>query len=377
MPYGVFKMNIRFRDYNLGYRIVSFALDECAMDKLIAEGLSLVYLDEQRNALILLPDNICLSINLPDIEKARTYNNFDVFEIWNNGVFVRKYNDLSDDNYFFITGKCNSNCVMCPSPEYSRKISETSSIADLMALARHIPSDAPHLTITGGEPFLIGEQIFPFLRYLKKKFCRTEFLFLTNGRIFSVDKYVQMFSESAPQNSIVAIPVHGSCQEIHDSITRTDGSFKQTLLGIKKLLKNGIRIEIRLVVSKKNVADFDNIATLIAKEFRGVEYVSVIAMEMTGTARVNLNEVWMPYKESFSYIADGVRALIVNGIDVKLYNFPLCTVDRPFWTLCEKSISDNKVRFADECNLCRYKDTCSGVFAGTLQLERNELRAIL
>ena len=255
---GCFEMSIRFDEYNYGYRVVSFAQDCIAKDKLVAEGLSVVYLDENTVTLVMLPEEIILSDNPAHIEKARMYNNYDVFEIWENGVFSRKYNDKSDDNYFFITGKCNSNCIMCPSPEHSRKGSETIQLGDLMELARHIPSDAPHLTITGGEPFLMGEQIFTFLHYLKEKFDGTEFLFLTNGRIFAVEKYLQQFCETAPGNSIVAIPVHGSCQQIHDAITRTDGSFKQTILGIKKLLKKGVPVEVRLVVSKKNVEDFDN-----------------------------------------------------------------------------------------------------------------------
>lgn len=370
-------MSLKFKNYNLGYRVVSLALDECARDKLILEELPLLYMDRGKNELIMLPEEIVLSADHSDLEKVSLYNNYDVFEIWGNGVLARKYNDKSDDNYFFITGKCNSNCIMCPSPEHSRKAPETIDLPYLLELAKHIPSDVNHITVTGGEPFLMGEQIFTFLQYLKEKFECTEFLFLTNGRVFAIDKYLQMFCQTAPRNSIVAIPIHGSCQEIHDSITRADGSFEQTRIGVKRLLKKGFPVEIRLVVSKLNMNDFDNISRLIIKEFKGIEYVSVIAMEMTGTARMNLEKVWIPYKESFTHISGAVRLLIENGIDVKLYNFPLCTVDKQFWTLCEKSISDNKVRFAEDCDSCRYKKACSGVFAGTLQLERDELRPIL
>lgn len=370
-------MSLRFKDYNMGYRIVSLALDECARDKFISEELSIVYMDENRNEIVLLPEEIVLSKDITDLERIRAYNNYDVFELWGNGIFARKYNDKSDDNYFFVSGKCNSNCIMCPSSEHSRKMSETANLADLMELARHIPSDVSHMTITGGEPFLMGEQIFSFFQYLKDRFVETEFLFLTNGRIFAIDKYFQQFFETAPYNSIVAIPVHGSCQKVHDSITRATDSFTQTKIGIKRLLKKGFPVEIRLVVNKINVQDFDNIAELIIKEFKGIEYVSVIAMEMTGTARKNLEEIWIPYKKAFFYIANAIRTLVENGIDVKLYNFPLCTVDKAFWTLCEKSISDNKVKFAESCNSCRYKGACSGVFAGTLQLEKDELRPIL
>ena len=370
-------MHIRLKNYTLDFKIVSLALDNIAKEKLLSEGVSFLYLDQDKTEITLLPENIQLTQDKTVLDGIMLYNNYDVFEIWPNGVLSRKYNDKSEDNYFFITGRCNSNCIMCPSPEFSRKSNETNTLSYLMELANHIPSDVRHLTITGGEPFLMGEDIFAFFQHLKDKFARTEFLILTNGRIFALRKYLDRFCETVPCKSIVAIPVHGSCQEVHDYITRTKGSFEQTKIGIKRLLKKGIPVEIRLVVSRLNYHDFDRIAELIISEFQGISYVSIIAMEMTGTARMNLSEVWIGYKESFPFIANAIRTLINNGIDVKLYNFPLCTVERSFWTLCEKSISDNKIRFAESCDSCKFKKSCSGVFAGTLQLERNELEPIL
>ena len=370
-------MGIRFKDYNNGNKIASLALDECARDALTKDNLNLIYMDANESTLTLLPYDIILSNESDDLESIKEFNNYDVFEVCENGVLNRIYNDKSDDNYFFITGKCNSNCIMCPSSVHSRRTSLSTNTSDLIELAKHIPSDAPHLTITGGEPFLIGERIFPFFQFLKDKFLDTEFLFLTNGRIFSLEKYVRWFCETVPNSAIVAIPLHGSCEEVHDTITRVAGSFRQTTLGIKRLLDNGIPVEIRLVVSKLNTNDFDNIAQLIIAQLKGIEYVSVIAMEMTGAARMNQERVWIPYKKSFEYIENAVLTLVQNEIDVKLYNFPLCTVKRSFWALCEKSISDNKIRFAEVCECCIYKNMCSGVFAGTLQLEREEMKPIL
>lgn len=368
-------MSIKLDNYQQGFRIASLALDSSVKEQLLAERMSLIYVHSHE--VVLLPENVVLSTEESCVEQLQEFNNYDVLEIWENGAISRRYNDQSDDNYFFVTGGCNSNCVMCPSPDVSRKNVPETNVADLIELARHIPTDTPHLTITGGEPFLIGEKIFPFVQYLKERFPATEFLFLTNGRVFSIEKYLQLFVESVPCNSIVAIPVHGSCEQIHDAITRADGSFKQTKRGIVQLLKHNIRVEIRLVVSKLNMEDFDNIANLIIEQFKEIAYVSIIAMEMTGNARVNKEKVWVPYKETFAAISGAVRKLIANGINVKLYNFPICTVEKPFWTLCEKSISTNKVRFAETCNACKYKAACSGVFAGTFQLERDELKAIL
>lgn len=368
-------MVIRINGYKYGYRIVSLSLDETTKEDLLKNGLETLFVSD--NNISICPENIIISQEADKIEQLKMYSNYDVIEIWENGILNRCYNDKSNENYFFITGACNSNCIMCPSPEGSRKNAQAVNMENLMKVAQHIPSDTPHLTITGGEPFLVGEKIFPFLSFLKEKFVNTEFLFLTNGRIFSIDKYLQLFKQVLPTYSVVAIPIHGSCSEIHDNITRTKDSFKQTKAGIKKLLKNKVSIELRIVISKLNILDFDNIAQLIISEFKGVEYVSIIAMEMTGNARINKDIVWVPYRESFSAISSSIRKIIENGIDVRLYNFPLCTVDSSFWALCEKSISSDKVRYAETCELCKYKRNCGGVFAGTYQLERDELKAIL
>lgn len=368
-------MSIKFNDYKFGFKIVSLAKNEKTKEELMKENLAFIFVNDEK--ILLFPENVILSEKQGDVEKIKSFNNFDVFELWNNGILICRYSDLSNDNYFFITSGCNSNCIMCPSPEFSRKNAKATNLEDLFLLAKHIPSDVPHLTITGGEPFLIGKSIFPFISYLKEKFTDTEFLFLTNGRVFSIDDYTTKFKESIPQNSIVAIPLHGSNSEVHDLITQSKGSFKQTTAGIKHLLKNDIKVEIRLVVNKLNIEDFDNISQLIIKQFRNIEYVSVIAMEMTGNALKNKDKVWVSYKESFTLIANSIKKLVENGIDVKLYNFPICTVESPFWTLCKKSISTEKVRFADECVQCKYKKSCSGIFAGTFKLEKEDIKPIL
>ena len=58
-----------------------------------------------------------------------------------------------------------------------------------------------------------------------------------------------------------------------------------------------------------------------------------MAMEMTGNAHKNADTLWVPYRESFQFVKKGIDKLIESGIDVKLYNYPLCTVDRGYWML--------------------------------------------
>ena len=368
-------MGIIIENYAEEFKYVSLALDEPTKKDLMEDELEFIYLDEKQ--LFLLPSNIELEVDTNGICELLHHNNYDVYEIWPDGRMYLRYDTTSIDNYFFVTGKCNSNCIMCPSPDYSRMNGDETNIDNLITLAKHIPADSPHLTVTGGEPFLSGEEIFEFITFLREKFHKTECLFLTNGRIFALDKYAKLLRDSIPSNSILAIPIHASNAELHDYITQTKGSFSQTILGIKRLLRYGIRIEVRIVISKMNCDDINNLADFIIREIPQVEYVSVIAMEMTGNAFKNKERLWISYKEAFSYASGAIKNLINRGIDVKLYNFPLCTVDPSYWMICEKSISPYKVRFSETCEGCNYKQSCGGVFSGTINIERDELKAII
>lgn len=331
----------------------------------------------QENGVYSYPEEKLISMSDESYSKASELDDFDVIEVFPDGTVNQYYDDSSLENIFFITEKCNSNCIMCPSPDSSRLRGEMSSVENLIDLADHIPDDAGHFTITGGEPFMLGKRIFDFLSFLKNKFQRTEFQILTNGRIFAVEEYSNLLAANMPANTVLGIPVHASTSSIHDAITRAGGSFEQTVRGIKNLLERNVRIEIRIVVNAINAENLPALATMIIRDFPAVSHVSIMGMEMTGNAWVNRQKVWISYTEAFRYIRTAVNIMIDGGMDVWLYNFPLCTVDPELWALCKKSISSYKVKYKDECEKCRMKDACGGVFAGTYSIEEEEIRAIV
>ena len=367
-------MNYGTGEYKGGRKIISVSFSEEMNEEFQKEKLDFVYVAPGKTTLYSGEESFLL--NRKQSQVFGDAHECDVYKIEENGNAEKCFDSCSSDNFFFVTPKCNSNCIMCPSSDYSRKQNSVWSVDDLIEIARHIPEEVEHLTITGGEPFMAGPDLFRFFGFLKAKFHYTDFLLLTNGRIFAVDSFTERLCNVIPDRCTVAIPLHGSCAEIHDRITQAPGSFRQTLAGIKALLRRHIKVEIRLVVSALNIDDLSSVVSLIVREFPGTEYVSIIAMEMTGSARIHRNEVWLPYSEAGRHIEDPVRYLIHNGMDVRLYNFPLCSVSKELWPLCCKSISDNKIRFAENCSCCRMKPSCGGVFAGTLLLEKGDLKPI-
>lgn len=95
-------------------------------------------------------------------------HDFDVLEISDDGAVRVQFSEYWDDNTLFITSKCNSNCVMCPSSEYSRRAGVIPEESEIMELLRHFSPCAKHITITGGEPFLFRQSMFRVLEYCKE-----------------------------------------------------------------------------------------------------------------------------------------------------------------------------------------------------------------
>lgn len=309
-------------------------------------------------------------------KKIHDANEGDVFEFDSTGKAYRCYDYCSNDNTLFVTNRCNCNCVMCPMPESLRKNGNGYSAEQLLTLIDYYPSDSEHITITGGEPFLLKAELFKVLAKLRDNLPKTDYLLLTNGRAFSIDNYAQQMKMNSPEKMLVGIPIHGSTEKTHDAIMQSPGSFSQTLAGINNLLGYGLNVEIRLVINRLNADELLGIAKLIVQEFSSVHCVKMMAMEMTGSAAINKEAVWIPYPEAFHVCRDAIDYLVEHGIDVGLYNFPLCCVDSRYWAICEKSISDYKVRFDQECDGCSVKDACGGVFAGTIRLVKNDLSAV-
>ena len=293
------------------------------------------------------------------------YGEDDVLSIDERGIVYEQYRASSDDNAIVCTLQCNSNCIMCPCSERSRRESRLCSFEDLQELLRYIPKSARFLTITGGEPTLLKEDFFSLMSALRGGYDETGFLLLTNGRAFGDYRFAKRFAACMPDNMRVGIPLYGYNETAHDRITQTKGSFQQTVIGIQNLLHYGVETEIRVVLTKQTIDAIDGIAAYIIKYFPGIACVNLMGLEMMGNAAKNRELVWLPYRQIFEKSKCAVKRLIVNGIDAKLYNFPLCAVDKSYWEICAKSISDYKVDYSGECEGCDVKEICGGVFDST------------
>lgn len=310
-----------------------------------------------------------------EVFKVDTLIDNDVIELTNDFVHVL-YRDDSKDNFILVTNQCNSNCIMCPDSNQVRNNRYIPDIARLKKQVRCIPDDTKSICITGGEPGILKYNLIELLRECKECLPETEFLLLSNGRVFSDKNFANEFAKNIPQFIRVAIPIYSSIDEIHNNITRAENSLQEALSGIKNLMKNNVDVEIRIVLLKANQQYLEELAEYISKNLTNVKIVNIMALEMSGNAYINKNDVWIDYNSVKKILYKSVMKMICSGINVNLYNFPLCQIDKRLFSLAQKSISDYKVRFKDECDECKLKQYCGGFFFSTINMDEIKIKPI-
>lgn len=347
-------------NYNLGHRLAIVERDD------VSE------FDNNYEHIFISKDHISFSSDeskMPIDEKTYDYfsdlDTGDIVSINPKGLCYILHSGNKDDTVFFMGGNCNSNCVMCPAGDAERKKDFSNQWQETLNLVDMLPDRLNYYVVTGGEPTLNKEAFLKVISAISNKFYETPGIVLTNGRSFSSKELADNFKKVAPNDIMVAIPIHGSTDKIHDAITRANGSLIQSMKGIHNLIERNIPIEIRIVVTKMNCDDLLNIAKLIIKFFPTAYRVHFISLEVRGNCIKNKELVYIEPEESFKKSRDAIDYLIQNGMNVGLYNYPLCNIDRKYWFLYKKSIAGEKAMYDENCGPCTMKDSCGGLFVST------------
>lgn len=269
------------------------------------------------------------------------------------------------DRTLFLTGLCNSNCIMCPYTEKYRQSSEEVSVETLSRFVDLMNPFSEYLCITGGEPTLLMDGFLMLIKKVNEHFQDTLVHILTNGRAFYYADFLEGYKAVRPYRTLLGIPLHAGSAHLHDSITQTVGSFYETIRGIDNLYMAGEHIEIRIVTSAMNREALPELALFIAKRYPQVYHVCFMGLEMMGNSMINRNRVWCEYDELWPYIQRATDVLIEHGIPVQLYNYPLCVIEEKYHYIYKRSITPSKVEYFEACSLCQRIDDCGGFFRTT------------
>ena len=117
-------------------------------------------------------------------------------------------------------------------------------------------------------------------------------------------------------------------------------------------------------------------ADYIYKNFPFVSHVAFMGMEIEGYAKDNYEDIWIDPKKYAEQISFAAWSLYRRGINVSIYNLPLCLLPKKSWRFARKSISGWKNDYLDVCEKCNVKEDCCGIFTTSGKFQSNSIKPI-
>lgn len=282
-----------------------------------------------------------------------------------NGSVITLYRPESHSNSIFATGQCNSNCLMCSQPPVDDDI--PALINEHLRLIELIPGSPETLGITGGEPTLLGDGLIRILETIKSRLSNTQLTMLTNGRAYANSDLVRQIAKAAPSNFVSAIPLYADNPALHDWIVQAKGAFDQTMRGLYNAARNKLQVEIRVVLHKQTIPRLPALADFIYRTIPFASHIALMGLENMGYVKKNWDQLWIDPMDYAEELTATIRKLHYRGMNVSIYNLPLCVTPTAIRQFARQSISDYKNIYLDECHGCQLINSCSGLFASSIE----------
>lgn len=264
---------------------------------------------------------------------------------------------------------------MCSQPPKDQNDSDALTVRNLEVI-KLISKPPEYLTITGGEPTLLGHRLFTILRALRDSMPDTHVHILSNGRSFAWPEFVDGLVASGHPRLSLGIPLYSDNAAIHDFVVQAKGAFDQTMIGLHQLARWGQSIEIRVVLHRQTVERLPQLAEYIYRNLTFVEHIALMGLEHIGYTPRNLGLLWVDPIAYQEKLREAVFVLRLRGMNVSVYNHPLCVLPEVLWKFSKQSISDWKNIYCEACSTCDVRDQCGGLFSWSGNIQHTSIHPI-
>lgn len=306
------------------------------------------------------------------VENAGTFQEGDVVVINKQGEIIFVYEILSNHNALMATERCNHRCIMCPQPPILQEKDKTPFNLKLISL---FDKKTQEIGITGGEPTLIGDNLFTLVNYIKKELPHTAISILSNGVKFADKEYAMKLAKCRHQDLQIDIPLFSDIADEHNRIVGAK-TFYKTVQGLYNLALFRQRIGLRIVVHKQTYKRLPQFADFIYHNFPFVAQVAFMQMETTGLAKENFDDLWIDPYDYNDELREAVLLLADRGMKPYIYNAQLCVLPEDIRCYAQQSISDWKDIYISECEGCILKGQCAGFFESNRQAHSSHIKKV-
>jgi MoaA/NifB/PqqE/SkfB family radical SAM enzyme len=206
----------------------------------------------------------------------------------------------------FLGGPCSNNCLYCPA---SHKSSPQIESTHITASLKQEGEDG--IALYGGEPALRSD-LPEIIRTARENGFRRIKL-LTNGRAFSDIQFLQRVITAGC--CLFEIKLWGSNPSLHDHITKTPGSFWETINGLENLagLSGDKFVCIRIPVCKENYTDVEN--TVVTSLNFGINRIVL-----------SVQDHRLSFESILPHVKNAINISIFNRTWIQTEGIPFCVM---------------------------------------------------
>lgn len=266
---------------------------------------------------------------------------------------------------------CNNNCRFCVQAHNRFRGDRTTS--EIKKDLEESKKTCSNVVFTGGEP-TIRKDIFDLVscaRDLGYKIIQIQ----SNCRMLSNMPFLKKLIKAGANEFSPAI--HGHVAELHDYLTRSEGSFYQTVKAIRNLRELNQTIITNTVVVKPNYCYIPDIARLLVN--LKVNQFQFAFVHPIGNAYKYYDSIVPVMSLAAQYIHKGLQIGIDAGIRVMAEAMPYCMMKGYEDYVSERSIPSTEIRMGEivdmdytktrikegkvkflQCRKCYYDKICEG-----------------
>ncbi len=293
------------------------------------------------------------------VDSLSDFSNGDVINLNVDGLISWFYEINSTSNAIFATARCNHRCIMCPQPPILQEKDRTKFNLDLIKM---FDKNTQNIGITGGEPTIIGDNLFVIIKQIKKSCPKAAISILSNGVKFADINYAAKLAMCNHHDLQIDVPIFSDIASEHNRIVGAK-TFYKTVQGLYNLAQFGLQIGIRVVVHKQTYKRLPQLADFIYHNFPFVTQVVFMQMETTGLAENNLKDLWIDPYDYNKELREAVLLLDERDICTYIYNAQLCVLPKELRPFARQSISEWKDVYLPICEGCSLKGECGGFFS--------------
>lgn len=212
---------------------------------------------------------------------------------------------------------CNNRCLFCAQGDKRSTCGALppERLAEELVKGRRT---AGALVLTGGEP-TVHKQLLTLVR-LAAKLGYDPIQLQTNGRMLAYGKVLRALVDAGV--SEVSPSLHGPDAATHEALTRAQGSFEQSLTGIRNVVAMGIPIVTNSVVTRSNLASLPALVALLGDA--GVKNAQLAFVHPVGTAYERFDEVVPELSELEEPLRAAREVARERGMRLVTEAVPLC-----------------------------------------------------